>query len=314
MQWVDVGAEHAGQRVDNFLLARLKGVPKSRIYRILRKGEVRINKSRVKPEYKLKQGDKLRIPPVRVAERPELPKPSQSLTLHLNQSILLETDGFMVINKPSGLAVHGGDGVNLGLIEALRQIRSDCPYLELAHRLDKETSGCVLIAKKRSTLKALQDIFRSPGGIDKRYWALAVGHWPEKCIRVDQPLQRLELPDGNRIVKVRADGKPSVTEFQVVERFNIPQVGPLTLVQAMPKTGRTHQIRVHAQYAGYPLVGDSKYGVDEVNRQIAALASLRLCLHAQSLRFTLAGVGAFEVEAPVLPDWNDLIAKLRSIN
>ncbi|WP_317928801.1 RluA family pseudouridine synthase [Halioxenophilus sp. WMMB6] len=313
-QWVTIDADSAGQRIDNYLLTRLKGVPKSRIYRILRKGEVRINKARVKPEYRLQSGDLIRIPPLRLAERPPVPVPSQSLWHCLSNAILFEDEGLMVVNKPAGIAVHGGDGVSLGLIEAMRQVRSDCPYLELVHRLDKETSGCVMLAKKRSRLRALQAFLRSAGGVDKRYCALVVGAWPEKAVLVDAPLLRMELADGNRIVKVKPDGKPSQTQFRILERFQLPGVGDLTLVEAKPLTGRTHQIRVHAQYLGHPLVGDSKYGRDDINRSLAAKLPLRLCLHAAQLAIPGHEGGDLVVEAPLPGDFASLLDVLRSGN
>lgn len=309
---VAIEPEFEGQRIDNFLIRSLRGVPKSRIYRILRKGEVRVNKGRVKPEYKLRSGDLVRIPPIRTSEPPTAAVPSQSLWKHLERSILLETDSLMVLNKPSGMAVHGGDGVDLGLIEAMRQVRSDCRYLELVHRLDRDTSGCVMIAKKRSALRALQAKLRAGEGVQKHYLALVLGKWPGRLGQVDQPLKRLELPDGNRIVKVHSDGKPSKTLFNVLERFKHPLLGDLSLVQAKPITGRTHQIRVHAQFAGHPLLGDSKYGRDNINKLAVSVAPTRLCLHAQALNVEESEeMESFTVEAPLLPDMQLLLDKLR---
>lgn len=310
--FVTVESDYEGQRIDNFLMRSLRGVPKSRVYRILRRGEVRVNKARVKPEYKLKLGDQVRIPPVRVSEAPVVPTPSQSLWQHLNRSVLLETDSVMVINKPAGMAVHGGDGIELGLIEAMRQVRSDCRYLELVHRLDKDTSGCVMLAKKRSALKILQNKLRSGKGIQKRYLALVIGHWPNRLSNVDQPLKRLELPDGNRIVKVKPDGKPSQTRFRVVERFDHSLLGSISLVEAQPVTGRTHQIRVHAQFSGYPLLADTKYGDDVINKQASQLGPIRLCLHAEGLCVEPdAEFEGIDVVAPLLPDLQALLKKLR---
>lgn len=312
VEFVTIAAEFAGQRVDNYLMRTLRGVPKSRVYRILRKGEVRVNKARVKPEYKLKEGDLLRIPPVRVSEPPKAAVPSQSLWRLLENSVVYETPAVMVVNKPAGVAVHGGDGVDLGLIEAMRQVRSDCRYLELVHRLDKETSGCVMLAKKRSALRNLQQMLREGRGIRKRYQAIVVGRWPDRITAVDQPLQRLELPDGNRVVKVRPDGKPSQTKFTVIERFSADGVGPISFIQAEPLTGRTHQIRVHAQYVGHPLLGDSKYGIDEVNSAVSKLAPLRLCLHAVGLTVASSPeLPGFEVDVPVLQDMENLLQILR---
>jgi len=310
--WLTIDENSQGQRIDNFLIRTLRGVPKSRVYRLLRKGEVRVNKARVKPEYKLELGDTVRIPPVRVAEPPVIAMPSQSLWRHLEQAIVYESDRLMVVNKPSGVAVHGGDGVNLGLIEALRQIRSDCHYLELVHRLDKETSGCVIIAKKRSCLRQLQARFRSKTGLIKQYLALVVGKWPEQSVRVREPLLRLEAADGNRIVKVHADGKPSETLFSVLEYLDWPGVGPATLVSAQPITGRTHQIRVHAQFMGHPLIGDPKYGLDAINRAASQLGPVRLMLHAESISFTADdNLEALSVAAPIAEDMAELLAKLR---
>lgn len=281
VRFVDIDTDAAGQRVDNFLITQLKGVPKSHIYRLLRKGEVRVNKGRVKAEYKLEAGDQVRIPPVRLAERPDVPVPSQSLTHTLENAILYEDKGLLIINKPAGLAVHGGSGVSLGLIESLRQIRPQDKFLELVHRLDRDTSGCIMIARKRSMLRHLQDLLRE-GKMKKTYHALVKGQWPERLTRVDAPLRKCESTGGGRIVRVDAAGKASLTLFRVLQRF-----ADATLVEASPVTGRTHQIRVHAQAAGHPLVGDDKYGDDELNRQMKSRGVNRLCLHAARLEIQL---------------------------
>ncbi|MBE8717730.1 23S rRNA pseudouridine(955/2504/2580) synthase RluC [Cellvibrio polysaccharolyticus] len=285
---VAVDEDQAGQRLDNFLSPRLKGVPKSRIYNLIRKGEVRVNKGRSKPDYKLAAGDVVRIPPVRVAESAAVAVPGKSLVQHLEQAVLYEDDGLLVINKPSGLAVHGGSGVNLGLIESLRQIRPENRFLELVHRLDKDTSGCIMIAKKRSVLRHLQSALRDktgPGVIRKVYQALVIGHWPNSCLRVDAPLLKREVAGGERIVRVSTDGKPSLTEFAVLKRFQ-----DFTLIEARPITGRTHQIRVHAKYAGHSLLGDEKYGNDGINEAMRSHGFRRLFLHAAALEFDLPGV------------------------
>lgn len=281
VQHLTVSEDEAGQRLDNYLLRSLKGVPKSLIYRVIRKGEVRVNKGRAKPERKLETGDVLRIPPMRVAdEKPDV-APGAGLISVLESSILLDRPGYLVVNKPAGLAVHGGSGVNLGLIESLRKMWPQQKYLELVHRLDRETSGCILVAKKRKTLKYLQSLFRGEKQVRKRYVALVKGQWSEQRTYIDVPLQRFELPTGDRIVKVRQEGKQSLTDFAILESF-----GRLaTLVSAEPQTGRTHQIRVHAQYAGHPLVGDDKYGDDAFNLDMKARGARRLFLHAQSLEF-----------------------------
>ncbi len=282
VQLVEVSDSHEGQRIDNFLLRLLKGVPKSRVYRLLRRGEVRVNKKRVKPEYRLQNGDVVRIPPVRMAERRGPQSVSEGLQAHLQQSILYEDTALLVVNKPSGLAVHGGSGVSLGLIEALRLMRPDARFLELVHRLDRDTSGCIMVAKKRSMLRYLHELLRQKGGVDKRYQALAAGKWPNRKQLVSASLIKNSLQSGERMIKVSEEGKKSLTEFSVLQRYS-----GTTLMQCKPITGRTHQIRVHAQYAGHPLLGDEKYGDDKANRHHRKLGLKRLFLHAASLRFRL---------------------------
>ncbi|PCJ92039.1 MAG: 23S rRNA pseudouridine(955/2504/2580) synthase RluC [Porticoccaceae bacterium] len=304
--FVEVTSDYAGQRVDNFLLARLKGVPKSRIYRIIRKGEVRVNRSRVKPEYKLVEGDQVRIPPVRVAEREAPIAPGQKLQELLEDSIIYEDGLLLVINKPSGLAVHGGSGVSLGLIEAFRATRPKQPFLELVHRLDRETSGCLIIAKKRSALRFLQDEMRARRVV-KVYQALTSGRWPRGMKRIDMPLLKSELKSGERIVRVNPEGKRSVTHFSVLQRFN-----NATLVEVTLETGRTHQIRVHAQYAGCPLAGDEKYGDDQYNRNVKTLGLKRMFLHALKLQFNSPGGEKIRVEAPIPKELSQILTKLES--
>ena len=304
VQMVEITEHHAGQRIDNFLITFLKGVPKSRIYRILRKGEVRVNRGRVKAEYRLQDGDQVRVPPVRVAEREAPAGPSPRLQQLLEQSIVYEDESLLVIDKPAGLAVHGGSGVSLGLIESLRAARPNQPFLELVHRLDRETSGCLLLAKKRSALRHLQDEMRA-GRVLKVYQALACGRWPKGMKRINVPLRKNELKSGERIVKVDPEGKPSVTHFAVLQRFDRH-----TLVEATLETGRTHQIRVHSQFAGCPLAGDDKYGDDECNRQLKALGLKRMFLHAGKLAFTSPSGTKLKVESP-LPD--ELVSVLKKL-
>ncbi|MDM3872146.1 23S rRNA pseudouridine(955/2504/2580) synthase RluC [Porticoccus sp. W117] len=292
---VEVTEDQDGQRVDNFLLSRLKGVPKSRIYRLLRKGEVRVNKGRVKPETRLSCGDVVRIPPVRVSERPAIAGPGVGLQKLLQQSVVYEDDRVLVINKPAGLAVHGGSGINLGLIESLRAMHPQQHFLELVHRLDRDTSGCIMLAKKRSALRWLQDEMRNHR-VTKEYTALVKGRWPADRRRIDVPLRKNELKSGERIVKVSADGKASATQFSVLQRFQ-----RATLVKARLETGRTHQIRVHSQFAGHPLAGDSKYGDEEFNLYMKQAGLERMFLHASSLKFRLPDseqVCAVEAELP----------------
>ncbi len=304
VQNLTISPDEAGQRLDNYLLRVLKKAPKSLIYRIIRKGEVRINKGRAKPDRKLQAGDVVRVPPVRLSETQGPSKPSDQLSELLNSSTLYEDKGMIIVNKPSGLAVHGGSGVTLGLVEALRQIRQD-PYLELVHRLDRETSGCIILAKKRSMLRQLHALLRGEGLVDKRYVALVKGVWSRRRSSVVAPLKKNELQSGERVVIVDATGKPSRTEFELLESYK-----GCSLVRAKPITGRTHQIRVHALHAKHPLIGDDKYGDDELNKSMKQLGIKRLFLHAKSLSFSLESGQKIYVEAP-LPD--DLASGLETL-
>ncbi|MDF2180799.1 23S rRNA pseudouridine(955/2504/2580) synthase RluC [Neptuniibacter sp. CAU 1671] len=307
VRFLEIEPEQAGQRIDNFLITALKGVPKSLVYRILRKGEVRVNKKRVKPEYRLQADDLVRVPPLRVAERAEAPKVSEQLTTLLEQAILFENRDYIAVNKPSGLAVHGGSGVSLGLIECFRQMRPQLKFLELVHRLDRDTSGCILLAKKRSALKFMHEALQRKQ-VTKIYHALVDGRWPQRRDKVDAPLRKNELKSGERVVKVAPDGKPSLTEFRVLQRFG----AIATLIEARPITGRTHQIRVHCQFAGYPIIGDPKYGIDGVNNEMKSLGFNRLFLHAAELRFPLPEGGREIIKAPLESGLTDALARLES--
>jgi len=279
VEQVTIDEGHDGQRIDNFLLTRLKGVPKSRIYRILRKGEVRVNKKRIKPTYRLQVGDVVRVPPVRMAEVSDVPRAPQALLTCLEQAVLYEDKQLIVLNKPSGMAVHGGSGINHGVIEMLRQLRPDEPFLELVHRLDRDTSGCLMIAKKRSMLRSLHEMLRE-GAIDKTYCALLRGAWHGAEKRVEAPLQKNTVQSGERMVRVHPDGKASLTTFHPLTRF-----AGATLAQVELGTGRTHQIRVHAQHIKKPVAGDEKYGDTQFNEKMRELGLKRLFLHAEELRF-----------------------------
>lgn len=308
-----VDEEQATQRLDNFLMVRLKGVPKSRIYNLIRKGEVRVNKGRTKPDYKLQLGDLVRVPPVRmaVADGAISPKASNQMVELLNRSILFENEGLLVINKPAGLAVHGGSGVSLGLIETLRQMRPEARYLELVHRLDRDTSGCIMVAKKRSYLRHLQAALRdkSTGDVVKIYQALVQGVWSKRCDKVEAPLLRLEVGKDERIVKVHPDGKPSLTRYSILQVYQ-----GATLVEARPITGRTHQIRVHSQYAGHSLIGDEKYGDDAINAHFKGLGVRRLFLHASRLGFNLPGESdLIWVDAPLPSDLAEPLSRLQTL-
>ncbi|MFP1907760.1 23S rRNA pseudouridine(955/2504/2580) synthase RluC [Lonsdalea quercina] len=295
VQFLTVSDEEAGQRIDNFLRTKLKGVPKSMIYRILRKGEVRINKKRVKPEYKLLDGDLIRIPPVRTSEREEAQVSTGLAKVSaLVDCIIYEDDYLLVLNKPSGTAVHGGSGLSFGVIEGLRALRPEARFLELVHRLDRDTSGVLLVAKKRSTLRALHEQLRSKG-MQKDYLALVRGQWQSHCKVVQAPLLKNILQSGERIVRVNSEGKPSETRFKVEERFE-----HATLVKASPVTGRTHQIRVHTLHAGHPIAFDDRYGDRDFDGQLAGTGLKRLFLHAQALKFEHPNTGeTLRVEAPL---------------
>lgn len=288
-----VSREMAGQRLDNFLITYLKGVPKTRIYRIIRKGEVRVNKGRIKPDYRLVEGDMIRIPPVRQGEVKAFDgqRTIGDKITNLLSHVLYEDEGLLIINKPAGMAVHGGSGVSLGVIEALRQIRQQ-DTLELVHRLDRDTSGCLMIAKRRSTLKDIHELLRN-GQVEKIYWAVVKGVWRGGAL-IDQPLKKNQLSSGERMVRVAEDGQESQTEFQVLKQYQ-----QATLVEAKPITGRTHQIRVHAAFAGSPVIGDTKYGDTDFNRTMKMKGLSRLFLHARKIILQLPGYAeTIIVEAP----------------
>jgi 23S rRNA pseudouridine955/2504/2580 synthase len=287
VKWLTVDEESAGQRLDNFLIRHLKGVPKTHIYRIIRSGEVRVNKGRASADTRIESGDVVRLPPVRisdkVAEKAARPAPGREFPL------LLEDDALMAIDKPAGVAVHGGSGVSFGVIEQLRQARPLAKLLELVHRLDRETSGILLVAKKRSALKHLQDQFRERE-TGKTYLALVQGIWPEKLKVIDSALHKYLLPDGERRVKITSnadpDGMRSITLVKVAERL----VG-CTLLEVTIKTGRTHQIRVHLASQGHPIAGDDKYGDFEWNKAVQKQGLKRMFLHAWRLQFTHPATG-----------------------
>ncbi|MCP5459259.1 MAG: RluA family pseudouridine synthase, partial [Gammaproteobacteria bacterium] len=278
---VEVPMEHDGQRIDNFLLHELKGVPRSLIYRILRKGEVRVNRGRIRPDYRLRQGDQVRIPPLRTpqASSTERPPP-QHWVERLKDAVLFENGDVLILNKPTGFAVHKGSGVDFGVIEILRAALS-YPYLELAHRLDRETSGCLILAKTPGALEALHTALRE-GRMDKRYLGLVKGYWRQGACEVNVPLRKNVLRGGERRVEVLADGKPALTTFKPLEIRK-----RASLLEISIATGRTHQIRVHAAHLEYPLAGDDKYGDPLFNREMAAIGLHRLFLHAHSVMFSL---------------------------
>ncbi|MBA1272755.1 23S rRNA pseudouridine(955/2504/2580) synthase RluC [Stutzerimonas azotifigens] len=305
VQLIEVSPELAGQRIDNFLRTQLKGVPKTLIYRILRKGEVRVNKGRIKPEYKLQAGDVVRVPPLRLPERDEPAPLAAGLLERLEASIVHEDKALIVMNKPAGIAVHGGSGLSFGVIEALRQLRPDAKELELVHRLDRDTSGLLMIAKKRSMLRHLHQALRGDG-VDKRYMALVRGRWETSKKQVNAPLEKNTLRSGERMVEVSEEGKDALTLFRVLRRFG----DFATLVEAKPITGRTHQIRVHARHAGHSIAGDSKYGDETFTQEIRELGGKRLFLHAYALKVPLPDGGELALEAPVDEMWAHTLERL----
>ncbi|ULN63361.1 23S rRNA pseudouridine(955/2504/2580) synthase RluC [Vibrio gigantis] len=307
VQFVDIDEDMAGQRIDNFLRNQLKNIPKSMIYRIVRKGEVRVNKKRIKAEYKLKAGDLVRIPPVTIEEKTEENVPSTKLNKvsELEQCIIYEDDHMLILNKPSGTAVHGGSGLKFGAIEALRALRPDARFLELVHRIDRDTSGILLVAKKRSALRHLQAQFREKT-VQKYYFALVMGEWKNSCKVVNAPLLKNEV---NSIVRVNPNGKASETRFKVLEKFQ-----EATLIQASPITGRTHQIRVHAQYTGHPIAWDDRYGDRRFDAYTGKVGLDRLFLHAANIKFTHPGSEEkMDISAPMERRLEKALAGLRKL-
>jgi 23S rRNA pseudouridine955/2504/2580 synthase len=292
VRWIEVAEEEAGQRIDNYLLARLKGVPKSRIYRILRSGEVRINSRRVEASRRVAAGDRIRIPPVRVAEREsDIPAP------HFRLPILFEDESFLAIDKPSGIAVHGGSGVAHGVIESLRAMRPDAKVLELVHRLDRETSGVLLVAKKRAALLALHEMMRTRD-MDKRYLVGAAGRFRNEIQRVNVALAKRTTAAGDRRVSVSDAGQEAQTVFRRMARG-----AEFSLLEAELLTGRTHQIRVHLAHLGHPVLGDDKYGDFELNKRLRKDGLKRMFLHARALAFEhpISGEG-MRLESPLPAD------------
>lgn len=306
VQFITIGAEQAGQRIDNFLITLEKGVPKSRIYRALRKGEVRVNKGRVKQTYKLAAGDEVRVPPLRVTEKADTVHVSDSLAQILREQILYEDDWLLALNKPEGLAVHAGTQIQTGVIEALKKLRPDAPFLELVHRLDRDTSGCLLVAKRRDALIHLQNQMRG-SDIDKRYLTLTFGKWPKDDLIVEKPLLKNTVIGGENMVVVDDAGKPSKTQFIVKETFADCQLMEVKLF-----TGRTHQIRVHSASSQHPVAGDSKYGHREFNKQLKQKGLNRMFLHAWRLNVAHPETEQrLQLTAPLPAELTDFIKQLK---
>lgn len=313
VQFIEIDEENGGQRVDNFLFKTLKGVPKSHIYRLLRRGEVRINGGRVKPGRKLEPGDTLRLPPIRPGNRLATEDPSHRLIETIKKSIIYEDNLMLIINKPAGVAVHGGSGVSAGVIEALRAFRDGDRTLELVHRLDRETSGCLMVARRRAWLRRVHTALRERQAIRKRYLAIVHGRWPKRRRKVDAPLAKNVLQSGERVSRVAADGKAALTRFTLLA-FD----GDYSLLAAEPVTGRTHQIRVHCSHAGCPIVGDPRYG-DEVRDR--AVRPARMMLHAASVAFPggedtgdHTDPELIEVTAPADRWFDDFVNKIKKYN
>ncbi|TCV90052.1 RluA family pseudouridine synthase [Sulfurirhabdus autotrophica] len=291
--WLEIDESGDQQRIDNFLIKSLKGVPKSHIYRILRSGEVRVNSGRIDASYRLQIGDKVRIPPIRVAQRPVVSE-QRVVTPVLDDATLYEDDALLIINKPSGMAVHGGSGISRGVIEQIRLERPELKFIELVHRLDRETSGVLMLAKKRSALTKLQDVLRE-GGMDKRYLTLVKGNWRDEKRNVRLPLFKYLTDSGERRVSVQDDGKPSHTIFRLRQAWK-----DFSLLEAELKTGRTHQIRVHLAHLNFPIAGDDKYGDFALNKSLQKLGLKRMFLHAYKLTINHPLTGdELQIEAPL---------------
>ncbi len=290
-----VSEEREGQRIDNFLATQLKGVPKSLVYRLLRTGQVRINGKRAKPDARVSEGDEVRIPPVRTATPGSDGPAPTSLIQRAENAIVFEDADYLVLDKPAGLASHGGSGINFGAIELLRAARPN-ETLELAHRLDRDTSGILVLARKRSALLAVQELIRS-GDVTKQYLALLAGNPPRAKFDVNVPLRKSILQGGERMVRVDDAGKPALTTFKVIDSFAGASLAQVTL-----HTGRTHQIRVHSQYAEFPVAGDEKYGSREANHQLREFGLKRLFLHAARFEFNRPNGKTYSFSAPLAPE------------
>jgi len=301
---IEIDAEQAGRRLDQFLLRLYGTVPRSRVYRWVRKGEVRVNGRRADPALRLALNDKVRVPPVHLEPEGAPRRVPRPLLERLRKAIIVEDERLLVIDKPSGIAVHGGSGVSFGVIEVLRALRP-ADSLELVHRLDRDTSGCLLIARKASALRALHALLRE-GHFEKRYLALVKGHWQHGRMRIDVPLRTDIRVHGERTVKAHASGKAALSEFRPLQFFG----KRATLMEVSLHTGRTHQIRVHATHAGHALAGDEKYGDPFFNSELAALGLERMFLHAHSVSFEWPQGGAFSASAPLPADLSAVVDRL----
>ena len=303
----EVTTEEAGQRLDNLLQRLLSGVPRSRVYRVIRKGEVRVNGRRAGPELRLQPHDRIRIPPMRLPAQTEPGQPPADLGERVRKAIVHEDSNLLVLDKPAGIAVHGGSGLSFGVIEALRALRPG-ESLELVHRLDRDTSGCLIVARRPAVLRTLHALLREDG-FEKRYLTLVKGKWDLGAKRIDVPLRTDTRVGGERTVRAAPSGKPSVSEFRPVQFFG----RTATLMEVSLRTGRTHQIRVHAAHAGHPVAGDEKYGDAAFNEALAALGLRRMFLHAHSLSFSWPQGGEFSINTPLPPELAAVIDRLAAL-
>ncbi len=308
VSYVEAAEGDEGQRIDNFLMRVLKAVPKSHVYRVLRKGEVRVNGKRAKPEYRLVEGDKVRIPPLRIETAAPIHKPSRSLQAALVAAVIHEDRDILIVNKPAGIAVHGGSGQSFGVIEALREARPELKELELVHRLDRDTSGCLMLAKRRAALRELHARLRERE-MDKKYLALVIGRWTLGPKKIELALKTNLRQGGERMVQVHADGQTALSRFKPIQFFG----KVATLMEVSIGTGRTHQIRVHAAAAGHPVAGDEKYGDRDGNNALKAFGLRRMFLHAHSLGFQKPGTTEkFSISAPLDDELQQVLQKLKS--
>jgi 23S rRNA pseudouridine955/2504/2580 synthase len=307
VSYVEAAEGDVGQRIDNFLLRQLREVPRSLIYRILRSGEVRVNGGRARPAYRLELGDRVRLPPIRTEpDKPVVRSPSTALQHLIAGAVLHEDRDLLVINKPAGVAVHGGSGVSFGVIESLRAARPELHDLELVHRLDRETSGCLLLAKRRAALRELHAIFRERA-LQKNYLALVCGRWLLGKQTIDRPLKTNLKQGGERVVRVHSEGQQAITTFSLNRHF----AKLASLLDVVIDTGRTHQIRVHAAYAGHPVAGDEKYGDRECDAKLRPFGLNRMFLHAAGLQFTRGGAD-FNFRAPLSAELEQVLERLQA--
>ncbi|MFZ2315943.1 MAG: RluA family pseudouridine synthase [Gammaproteobacteria bacterium] len=307
VQYFTATLDDEGQRIDNFLMSKLKGVPRSRVYRIVRKGEVRVNKKRISASYRLEEGDEVRVPPIFLEEKAKLVPPSKTTADLLLDRVIYEDDNLIILNKPSGMSVHAGSTVRVGVVEAMRHLYPQYPNLELAHRLDSETSGCLVLAKKKRILREVHTLLRE-GEVRKIYWALTKGRWKDSELKVDVSLHKDYQDGGKHVVEVNRDGKTALTVFSSIKKFK-----QASLMEVKLYTGRTHQIRVHAAYRGHPIAADDRYGDPEFNKEVKKMGLKRMFLHARTIDFTLPSLNQrITVTAPLDAELETIVSKFEA--